>query len=377
MKIAFVLDDTLDSTDGVQQYVLLVSSWLRAKGHDVHYITGHTTRTDISNIHSMTKNIRVRFNRNRLSVPLPVRAKEVSSLLAKQRYDVLHVQMPFSPVLAGKVISRADPHTAVVATYHIAPHGKLVIAANKALGIVQSRTVARLDALVSVSPVAQAFAKRTTGRSSTVIPNAIDTKLWKPTAKPKRVTDIAFLGRLVSRKGCVFLLQALSELKDAGKLTSQRIIIAGDGPERKQLEDYVSDEGLADNVKFVGYLSEEQKRHLLQTTKLAVYPATGGESFGIVLLEAMAAGSVVLAGDNPGYSSVIGVADGSLIHPQDTKNFARRLGVLLTNDNELKELGKRQQNLINQYDINTVGDAILSIYRDALNKRGAQTNAKG
>jgi phosphatidylinositol alpha-mannosyltransferase len=376
MKIAFVLDDTLDSSDGVQQYVLLVSDWLRKKGHDIHYITGHTTRTDIPNIHSMAKNVRVRFNHNRLSVPLPASGKRIHQLLSKEKYDVLHVQMPFNPLLAGKVISRADPRTAIVATYHIAPHSKLVVAASKALGVVQARTVSRLDALISVSHVAQAFAKSTTHQDSVVIPNAIDTKLWRPAKQQPRNTDIAFLGRHVSRKGCIYLLKALNELKTTGKLTDQTVVIAGDGPDRQNLEAYVLSHNLSDYVRFVGYLSEEQKRQLLQTTKLAIYPATGGESFGIVLLEAMAAGAVVIGGDNPGYASVIGQAEGSLVTPQDTATFAERIVSLLEDPKLLEDLGSRQQALLAQYDIDTVGNAILTVYKEVVSQRGAQPNAK-
>lgn len=376
MKIAFVLDDTLDSSDGVQQYVVLVSGWLRDRGHEVHYITGNTTRTDLGNIHSMAKNVRVRFNRNRLSVPLPARASEIKRLLAKESFDVLHVQMPFSPMLAGKVIRYADQDTAIVATYHIAPHSKLVTVASKTLGTIQKKTVNRIDSIISVSPVAQEFAQKTTGKQSVVIPNSIDLKLWRPSQNQARKVDIAFLGRLVSRKGCVFLLRALNELKESGKLKDQKVVIAGDGPERKQLESYVTTHSLGNNVSFLGYISEQDKRQLLQDTKLAVYPATGGESFGIVLLEAMAAGAVILAGDNPGYASVVGPASGSLIAPQDTNGFANRIAKLLTDSSHMAALRKLQQSLLDQYDINTVGGAILAVYTEAKRKRGVRANGK-
>jgi phosphatidylinositol alpha-mannosyltransferase len=374
MKIAFVLDDTLDSSDGVQQYVLLISDWMRRNGHEIHYITGQTTRTDISNIYSMSKNMRVRFNRNRLSVPLPARSSAIKQLLSTHEFDVLHVQMPFSPLMAGKVIKYASSKTAIVATYHIAPHSKLVAAANKMLGTAQLKTIARIDALISVSSVAQDFAKKTTKKSSIVIPNSIDTKLWRSKSHKTRVNDIVFLGRLVSRKGCIYLLRALADLKARDKLGDAKVVIAGDGPERKQLEGFVKANGLSKHTAFVGYISEDQKRDLLQTAKLAVYPATGGESFGIVLLEAMAAGAVVLAGDNPGYTSVIGQAAGSLVAPQNTRRFADQLSELLSNDQKRKQLGKDQQQLLDQYDIDNVGSAILAVYKEANHKRGVKSD---
>jgi phosphatidylinositol alpha-mannosyltransferase len=318
--------------------------------------------------------MRVRFNRNRLSVPLPARSGAIKQLLSAHKFDVLHVQMPFSPLMAGKVIKYASPKTAIVATYHIAPHSKVVTAANKLLGTVQSRAVARIDSLISVSPVAQGFAKKTTKKSSAVIPNSIDTKIWRSKTHKPRVNDIVFLGRLVSRKGCIYLLRAVANLKASNKLGDVKVIIAGDGPERKQLEDYVKVNGLNGHVTFIGYISEGKKRELLQTTKLAVYPATGGESFGIVLLEAMAAGAVVLAGDNPGYTSVIGQAAGSLVTPQNTRKFADRLHELLSSDQKRKQLGKEQQQLLDQYDIDNVGSAILAVYKEAIHKRGVKSD---
>ncbi len=69
MKIGLVLDDTLDTPDGVQQYVLQVGRWLSAEGHDVHYLVGKTTRTDIANVHSLSRNLKVKFNGNRMSMP--------------------------------------------------------------------------------------------------------------------------------------------------------------------------------------------------------------------------------------------------------------------------------------------------------------------
>src|SRR5579875_4032120 len=100
MKIGMVLDDTLDTPDGVQQYVLQVGRWLSAQGHDVHYLVGATTRTDIPNIHSLSRNKQVRFNGNRMSMPLPASRKKLKQFLRTEQFDVLHVQVPYSPFMA-------------------------------------------------------------------------------------------------------------------------------------------------------------------------------------------------------------------------------------------------------------------------------------
>ena len=109
LKIGFVLDDSLDVPDGVQQYVLTVGAWMKGQGHDVHYLVGQTDRNDIPNVHSMSKNIKVRFNKNRMTMPLPTSVKAIAAILQREQFDILHVQMPYSPFMAGRLIKAALP----------------------------------------------------------------------------------------------------------------------------------------------------------------------------------------------------------------------------------------------------------------------------
>ena len=134
LTIGFVFDDSLDKPDGVQQYVLILSRWLQAQGHEVHYLLGETRRLDIANLHSLSRNVTVRFNQNRMAMPLPARLKPIRDLLHQVHFDVLHVQVPYSPALAGRIIKAVEPDTAVVGTFHIAPHSRLVTLGNHLLG---------------------------------------------------------------------------------------------------------------------------------------------------------------------------------------------------------------------------------------------------
>ncbi len=375
MKIAFVLDDTLDSTDGVQQYVLLIGAWLLGQGHDVHYLTGQTKRTDIPNIRSLSRNIKVRFNKNRLSIPMPSSTRKLRKLLADEQFDVLHIQMPYSPLLASKIIKNAPKTTAIVGTFHIAPHTSFVSAATSWLGRLERKSLKRFDEIISVSPIAQAFALKTFKIKSSVIPNAVDTTKWMPNKKQIKKKEIVFLGRLVPRKGCIYLLHACKELKDQKVLGDTKIIIAGDGPDRAKLEKYVKENKLSKSVSFVGYISEEHKRKLLQEAHIGVFPSTGGESFGIVLIEAMAAGSVAIAGDNDGYKGVLGSLPDSIIDPTNVEAFTKTLQRLLTEKKMYSDLHRAQAELVKQYDVNVVGDAILKTYKKAV-KHKNQSKAK-
>ena len=157
MRIGFVLDDTLDSSDGVQQYVLTLGKWLSKNGHEVHYLVGRTERQDIDNLHSLAKNIRVSFNKNRLSIPLNASKREIAVVLEKYHFDVLHVQVPYSPLFASKVIGLASSKTAVIGTFHILPFSKKEKLATKMLGYLVGKSKARFDQFIAVSKPAQAF----------------------------------------------------------------------------------------------------------------------------------------------------------------------------------------------------------------------------
>lgn len=363
MKIGLVLDDTLDSSDGVQQYVLLIGRWLASKGHEVHYLVGSSSRSDIPNIHSLAKNIKVKFNKNRLSIPYRANIPRMRQILESEQFDILHIQMPFSPILGAKILKYAPSTTAIIGTFHIAPHSKVVEIGTWALGKTQKASLKRLDSIISVSEVAQQFALKTLGLNSTVIPNSVNIAKWTSPKKIKPIYDVAFVGRLVERKGCKYLLRAINELKHEPELAGLKVVVVGDGQQRSSLENYVTDRGLSDICSFKGFVSEADKISILQSSRLAVFPATGGESFGIVLIEAMAAGALVLAGDNPGYRSVLGSVPESLFLPTNHKLLASKLLKLLKGDRLATTLHKQQQQLVKQFDIEHVGGAILKLYK--------------
>lgn len=363
MKIGYVLDDSLDSSDGVQQYVLALGGWLTNQGHEVHYLVGQTKRTDLLHIHSLTRNISVRFNGNRMSMPRPAARQPIKKLLTTEAFDVLHVQMPYSPWLAGRIITAAPASTALVGTFHILPYGRLQYWGARALSWWVRKTTARLQHIWSVSDPAQVFAAQL-GIASTVLPNVVDLPRFagaKPQVTQKGAFNIVFLGRLVERKGCAELLQAMRLLKQS--CPDAHLTICGTGPELPRLTNWVARHDLTQQVTFAGYISEADKASYLAGADLAVFPSLGGESFGIVLLEAMAAGSgVVLGGDNPGYTSVIGSIPEALIHPHDTAGFARQLQYLHDNPDLRHKLHKQQQALVKQFDLSVIGEKLVSYY---------------
>jgi phosphatidyl-myo-inositol alpha-mannosyltransferase len=362
LSVGLVFDDSLDSTDGVAQYVKTLGPWLSKHGCRVRYLVGETKMTEWQGdkVYSLAKNQKVNFNGNKLSVPRPADKTRIREILKAEDFDVLHVMMPHSPLMAQRIIDQAAPGTAVVGTFHIFPASSVARFGGKLLSRWYGKKIKRIQAIVSVSPAAQAYAQETFGITSTVVPNPVDVSRFK-VSKPANDIDIVFLGRLVKRKGCSQLIDAFYELLKV--LPDSRLVIAGDGPQRQQLQKKCRRLGIAENVKFLGYIAESEKPKLLASAKIACFPSLYGESFGIVLIEAMAAGAkVVLGGDNPGYRSVLGQQPLLLIDPADAEAFSRRLALLLKDDKRAKQLRAWQTEILSQYDIDIVGRQIIGLY---------------
>lgn len=364
LKIGFVFDDSLDKPDGVQQYILSLGSWLTAQGHTVHYLVGQTKRTDMVNVHSLSRNVSVTFNGNVLSVPLPASRRQIKALLDAEQFNVLHVQMPYSPWLAQQIILAAPPNTVIFGTFHIVAFSKLVTAATKVLAWWTRRSLQGFSEIVSVSSAAQTYARQTYGIDTTVLPNVVDYNRFaaaRSTDKTAKTVSILFLGRLVERKGCQYLLEAVQLLQARG-VGGFNVTICGRGGLKSQLEKYVREHDLP--VTFVGFVSEDDKPSHYAAADIAVFPSTGGESFGIVLIEAMANGrTAVLGAANSGYTSVLETKPEALFPVRDHVALADRLEYLLNHPAERQALAQWEAEYARQYDIAVVGKTLISRYR--------------
>lgn len=368
MKIAFVLDDSIDRPDGVQQYVLTLGAFLERAGHEVHYVCSEASRTDVT-VHSLARNVGVTFNGNGLRVPLPTSRRALREFLDQQRFDVIHVQIPHSPLFASRVVDEARAvqgrSVRIVGTFHILPDGVVSEYGTRALGRLQRRNLARFDAFCAVSPPAVEFARRAFGIEARVIPCSIDTSVFAGAVGAPRDADrlrVAFLGRLVERKGAAELVDAVAALAPEVRDRIE-VRVGGKGPMLESLEAAVARAGLDSVVHFDGFVAEEDKAAYYAGADIAAFPATGGESFGIVLIEAMASGAgVVLGGANPGYLSVLGDRPEVSVDATDTAAFVRALTALVEDDALRTELHAEQAQRVRQFDVETVGAQILDLY---------------
>jgi phosphatidylinositol alpha-mannosyltransferase len=270
--------------------------------------------------------------------------------------------MPYSPLFAGRVVDAAPARTKLIGTFHIVPANWVHAVGARALEIMNRRTLKQFDHIICVSPIAAEFAKSVFGIGSIVIPNALDESKFRRDPIKNKTLKIVFLGRLVERKGVQYLLKALLQLQKQYK-GKYEVVIGGRGPLDKKLKAYALKNKLK-NVKFIGFVEEDSKPELLASADIAVFPSTGGESFGISLIEAMAAGSrVVLGGDNAGYRGVLGDHPDLLINPKDAIGFANRLQYFLEHDDMRQAAYNWAQANIKQYDIASVGKKIVSVYK--------------
>jgi len=241
---------------------------------------------------------------------------------------------------------------------------------SRLLRILYGRTLKRFDAMFSVSLAAQAYAKASLKVDSDVLPNVVQVdKFRSSSAKKATKPTIVFLGRLVPRKGAFELLQAYESLKK--EVPEARLIIGGNGPLKAKLQKYVDQNKVAD-VEFAGFVPEEDKPAFLAQGWVACFPSMFGESFGIVLIEAMAAGSgVVIGGDNPGYRSVLGFCPDTLFNPKDKLHFAKLLQKYLADKQAAMNVHRLQQQQVAQYDVGVVGRELIKRYDQAIAKRSA------
>lgn len=372
LKIGLVFDDTLDSNDGVQQYVKSLGGWLIDQGHQVRFLVGETHNAGRFQpfVRSLSRNITIRGNQNKMFLPFFSSGKAIKRVLDEEQFDVLHVMMPTNPFMGSRVVRRSGS-VPVLGTFHMVGGTWFINMGARALKLVQRRTLSRISHYLSVSTAAQSFEKQYFGIESEVSPNMVDMSAFaageqKEFLRGERGT-ITFLGRLVERKGAIHLLQALRILHQEDKLDGVRVNMCGDGELRDELEAFVSTHQLHEHVLFHGFIDESEKGDFLASADIAVFPSTGGEAFGIVLIEAMSTGSTItLGGDNAGYRTVLGGREELLFEPKDHGALAERLDYFLSSKTARRAAIKWQDSEVLQYDVDTVGRDMVRRYREAI-----------
>jgi phosphatidylinositol alpha-mannosyltransferase len=238
------------------------------------------------------------------------------------------------------------------------------------------RYFAKIDGRIAVSVAAKSFIGRYFPGEYTVIPNGVDVERFQH-AEPfpelrGQAVNLLFVGRLEERKGFSILLRAFAQLRR--RMSSIRLVVVGayEASEAAQHEAQLASAGVSD-VLFAGYATPARLPRYYASSDVVCAPSLGSESFGMVLLEAMAAGKPIIASRIPGYRDVVddGV-EGLLAEPGDVDALVRALETVIGNRELREELGRRGSIKAEQYSWRLVGDRVASMYEDVL-ARSAET----
>lgn len=361
MKVALVCPYAWDRAGGVQSHVRALAHALEGRGHTVQVVapSSMTLTHQIGsggNIKLVGRAIGVPYNGSVAPLAFgPLAATGVRVALRDFEPDVLHLHEPLIPSLS--LLALMNSKVPAVGTFHASAEDSLAYLVAKP-GL--RRAMKRLKIRTAVSDAAREFVSEFFPGEYRLTPNGVDVARFAK-AKPLDLGEgkkVLFLGRIEARKGLEVLVRAMARLDDL----DAQLIVAGTGPEEKYCRNLA--ESLDLDVRFLGRLGEEELPRIYRRADVYCAPGLGGESFGIVLLEAMAAGAPVVCSDLLGYRAVASGA-ATLVPAGQTGPLAAALREVLTRDDLAAEMSKQSERMANAYDWARLVDNVERAYQEA------------
>ena len=367
MKIGIVSPYAYPRPGGANSYIRESYVHLKEMGHDVRIITAPWGEDPpAQDVIQIGQAMAVPFNGSVGRITLSLRLEWlVSRMLEREKFDVIHHHEPFVPFLSFQILDSAKCPN--VATFHA--FGGFSI--SYWLGrFVLDHYMNKLDARIAVSSAARHFVSQYFKGDYTIIPNGVDVDAYAH-AKPfpefrDGKVNILFVGRLEPRKGAMYLLEAYAKLKQRHPET--RLIICNRGPQLGKMRRFIRANGLTD-IFFAGRVDDVDKARFYKTADIFCAPSTGQESFGIVLLEAMAAGCAIVASDIHGYKRVVQRnVSGLLVEPRDPDALAAALERLVTDPDLRRRLGEAGAKRAPEFDWTHVTAQLVDVYEDVISR---------
>ena len=360
LKIGMVSPYGWDLPGGVQIHIRDWAEYFMAKGHEVSVLTPAIEDELLPSwVQSSGRPLAIPYNGAVARVSFgPVATLRVRKWISEGDFDLLHLHEPAIPSLSLLACWAAEGP--MVGTFHAtAPRQKAIFA----VGPILEPAIEKLSARIAVSEMARETLTEHLETNAIVIPNGINHEFFKGAkANPEWMgSSIGFVGRFDEpRKGLDILIKAIPEIvKDNPDL---RIIVAGPGESEDVLKGV--EQSIRNRFVFLGRISDEEKARLLKSVDLYVAPNTGGESFGIILAEAMAAGTAVAASDLPAFRAVLNDGKaGAMFIKEDSKDLARVVNNLLLNKDLNNALGNSGQEWSKRYDWENVAHQIENVYQ--------------
>ena len=375
MRVGLVSPYDFASPGGVNDHVRGLAIRLRQLGHEAR-IFAPSSRADVdfdsARFYRIGTPIAIPVNDSVARITLSFHlANKVGAIIADERFDVLHFHEPLMPALPMTMLRMST--TANVGTFHAFARSNVGYYYGRPL---LKPYLSHLHRAIAVSEPARAFVSRYFPEfPMRVIPNGIDLAVYRPGQAPIRHLrddnlNILFVGRLEKRKGLGDLLRAYRAIIE--RVPRSRLIIVGDGPLRGRVESYITRHRLP-NVVMAGFVPESVKPRYYCSADIFCAPATGAESFGIVLLEALASGLPVVATEVPGYMSVLEPGKDSVtVQPKNWRELAASL-VILARDRELRlRMGDYALNKARRYSWDLVASQVVEVYQEARRALAAQ-----
>ena len=295
-------------------------------------------------------------------------ASKIKAVLEQEKFDIIHLHEPFMPMLCSAVLRFSN--TVNIGTFH-ACQGRPGYNWGKPISTwMIRRRLHKLHGRIAVSKPAMDYASKYVPGYYNIIPNGIDLEHFSSRVSTidefcDGKLNILFVGRLEFRKGLNYLLKAYLEVKR--EIPNSRLIVVGPGNRlRKRYEKWIKRNGLKD-VVFVGYASYSDLPRYYKTADIFCAPATSRESFGIVLLEAMAVGKPIVATNIDGYASVVAHGeDGWLVPPKDNRRLAGALISVMNDETLRQQMGSRGRLKAEEYGWEHIAQRVLDYYIQVL-----------
>ena len=365
MKIGFVSPYAWDVPGGVQAHIRDLANFYQNQGHQVSVLAPATDEASIREdfVVPAGRPVAIPYNGAVARVLFgPVAASRVRQWIATEEFDILHLHEPAIPSLSLLACSIAEGP--MVGTFHVAaPRQKVAFAIAPLLEPV----IEKLRARIAVSEVARETLTIHLDTDAVVIPNGISAQFFanaQPNPDWNRPRTIGFIGRFSEpRKGLGILLEALPNI--ARIFPDVKILIAGPGEGIEAMQSV--NPALRNKLQFLGRINDEEKASFLKSLDLYVAPNTGGESFGIILAEAMAAGVPIVASDIPAFQHLLEAGRyGSLFENENPESLSEAIIDLLKHDEKRRALSDSGLVRAQRFDWSQVSDEIMNVYMHAM-----------
>ena len=362
LKIGIVSPYGYPHPGGVNEHVRFTHEAMQRMGHDVWVITSKYGRERESEGHVIRLGTgwAAPANGSVGRVTLGLRFKrQAREVLEAHSFDILHFHEPFVPFLSPTVLDQS--RTVNVATFHaFGGFSPSYWIGRRFAG----RLADRLHGRIAVSGAARHFINRYFPGDYTIIPNGVDLDRFTSAEPYENLRDgtlnILFVGRLEERKGFIHLLKAYHRLRK--RKVDARLLVVGAGPKLREYKRYVGLRGIRD-VEFLGRVSDEEKVRYFASADIYCAPNTGQESFGIVLLEAMAAGVPIVASDIHGFKRVVERnVQGLLVEPRNPRALAAALYTLARDPDLRHEMGDAGRARAPEFSWDRVTERIVDFY---------------